>query len=202
MPLKLPAQLSALRKEERHPVVAGLIALATVAVALGLIAGLFAFVAAGVFGLGGDTEQAAQAADGQGGASLYLPTPKPTASDTGPLITLSSEPLADDSATASENPATETPAQEVKQITLQVGSSTVGSMERIDLSGAYTGGEGAVLQVQRREGGKWTDFPVTASVSGDTFSTYVQTGRTGKQEWRVIDTDSKLASNSVTVTID
>ena len=54
-------------------------------------------------------------------------------------------------------------------------------MEQIDLTGVYPGGEGAILQVQRFEGGKWEDFPVTASVSNETFSTYVQTSQTGRQ---------------------
>ena len=50
---------------------------------------------------------------------------------------------------------------------------------RIDLTGTYPTGEGAVLQVQRATGpgDSWVDFPVTVTVSGGQFSTYVQTGR-------------------------
>ena len=66
-------------------------------------------------------------------------------------------------------------------------------MGRIDLTGTYPTGEGAVLQVQRATGpgdDSWVDFPVTVTVSGGQFSTYVQTGRTGPNRFRVIDTDS------------
>lgn len=191
-------KLSGLRSEERHPVAAGLIALAAVAVALGLVAAVVAFVGAGVLGVGGGPQTAQAAGDG---VSLYLPTPSPTASRTGALITLSPDPTADAGASTSGDPATETPATKPPGITLSAGETTVGSMDRIDLSGVYTGGEGAVLQVQRREGGHWTDFPVTAGVSGEQFSTYVQTGHTGRQQWRVKDTDSGRSSNAVTVTV-
>ena len=63
-------------------------------------------------------------------------------------------------------------------------------MQQIDLTGTYQAGEGAILQVQRMENGAWSDFPVTMSVSGGTFATYVQTSRTGPNEFRVVDTDS------------
>ena len=74
-------------------------------------------------------------------------------------------------------------------------------MEQIDLTGVYPGGEGAILQVQRFEGGSWQDFPVTVSVSDGTFSTYVQTGQGGVNRFRVVDTDSGKPSNEVKVTI-
>jgi hypothetical protein len=55
--------------------------------------------------------------------------------------------------------------------------------------------------VQRFEGGKWEDFPVTASVSNETFSTYIQTSQAGVNRFRVVDTDSRKASNEVRVKI-
>ena len=74
-------------------------------------------------------------------------------------------------------------------------------MQQIDLTGSYPGGDGAIVQVQRRQGGTWVDFPVTASVSGGTFATYVQTGQTGVNRFRVIDSDSREVSNEVTVRV-
>ena len=74
-------------------------------------------------------------------------------------------------------------------------------MQQIDLTGTYQAGEGAILQVQRFEDGAWVDFPVTVSVSGGTFATYVLTGRTGPNQFRVVDTDSEAVSNEVTVTV-
>ena len=67
--------------------------------------------------------------------------------------------------------------------------------------GELRAGEGAILQVQRMESGAWSDFPVTMSVSGGTFATYVQTSRTGPNKFRVVDTDSDAVSNEVTVTV-
>ncbi|MFT4264292.1 MAG: hypothetical protein QM572_12975 [Nocardioides sp.] len=195
MPLKNQKSPSG---EERHPIVAGLVALASVAVVLGLLAGAFVFLATGVLGLGGGSDPDAQVADD--GASLYLPTPQATQSSDGPLITLSSVPT-ESSDSESSDLSTETPAQEATSISLSVGQTSVAAMERIDLTGVYTGGEGAVLQVQRFENDDWVDFPVTVGVSGEQFSTYVQTGRSGVQKWRVKDTDTGLTSNEVSVTV-
>ena len=78
---------------------------------------------------------------------------------------------------------------------------SVSPMQQIDLTGTYQAGEGAILQVQRLEDGSWSDFPVTASVSGGTFGTYVQTSRPGPNQFRVVDTDTQAVSNEVTVTV-
>jgi hypothetical protein len=137
--------------------------------------------------------------DPTGGDSLFLPRPKATRSGTGPLIT-----LAPGETAASDGPggpgATKTRKQE-REISLSAGQTSVASFQKIDLTGVYPLGEGAILQVQRLEGGKWTDFPVTISVVGGTFSSYVQTSHTGTNEFRVIDTDTETTSNSVTVKV-
>jgi hypothetical protein len=178
--------------DEKHPITAALIALIGVGLAIGLLLGVITLVVSRVAGLGGDDGSKASGA----GPSLYLPTPVPTDS-------ASDSPAEEPAAGASEpaRPAhTKTAAAE--QITLQAGASSVDPMERIDLSGVYTGGEGAVLQVQRKgSDGGWEDFPVTTAVAGETFSTYVQTGRSGVQHFRVRDSDAKLVSNVVSVTV-
>lgn len=188
--------------EEKHPVIAGLLALAGVAVVFGLAAGVIAIAASFAFGGGGDKNTSAT--PGNTGSSLYLPSPKPTKTATGPLITLA--PAPSESAAASAKPtATPTPTATKKPkeeaIALSTGQAQVSSMGRIDLLGVYPEGEGAVLQVQRKEAGKWVDFPVTVGVSGGQFSTYVETGRAGKQKWRVRDTESGKTSNAVAVTV-
>ncbi|MEZ5193444.1 MAG: hypothetical protein R2734_13715 [Nocardioides sp.] len=88
-----------------------------------------------------------------------------------------------------------------RPIQLSAGQRQVSPMQRIDLTGSYPGGDGAILQVERFENGSWTSFPVTASVTGDTFSTYVQTGRPGANKFRVTDTDTGKISNPVTVVV-
>ena len=96
---------------------------------------------------------------------------------------------------------TETEEAREDEITLSAGQTSVGGMENIDLTGVYPGGEGSVLQVQKFSGGGWQDFPVTAVVSNETFSTFVQTSFQGVNRFRVVDNDSGLASNEIKVTV-
>jgi len=184
-------------EREGHPVVFGLLALVGVAVVVGVVAGLVAIGGARVAGLDGS----APSGGGQEEASLFLPEPEQTQESDGPLITLAPgqrAPDKQDSEEPSEESSSATPEGE---ISLQVAQTTVTPMANIDLTGAYSGGEGAILQVQRFENGAWSDFPVTASVSDETFATYVQTGQTGPNRFRVVDTDTGTASNEVKVTI-
>jgi hypothetical protein len=181
---------------EGHPIVTGLVALVAVAVAVGLILGFVVLAGTRLIGLGDD--------DGGGGSSaersLYVPRPEKTPSGTGADIT-----LAPNGETPTATSTTTTPTKSAsprKQITLSAGATTVAPMERIDLTGVYPGGEGAILQVERFADGSWQDFgDVSASVSNETFATYIQTGVPGVNRFRVVDTDSGLESNEVRVTI-
>ncbi len=75
-------------------------------------------------------------------------------------------------------------------------------MAQIDLTGVYPRGEGSILQVQRFEAGSWEDFPASpVSVSNQTFSTFVQTGTSGLQRFRMLDTGTGETSNEVKVTV-
>jgi hypothetical protein len=87
------------------------------------------------------------------------------------------------------------------RITLFVAPQRVGAGERINFNGVYRDGEGATLQIQRRENGTWTDFPVTATVRGGSFSTWIETSRTGESQFRVFDPSLERGSNVVRVTI-
>jgi hypothetical protein len=180
-------------ERKQHPVIAGLVALVGVGLGIGLLAGGGTLVATRVLGLGAD----ATAVDSAGGQSMYLPKPeKTTPTDvpsSAPTLTAASEPT---------GPVRTTKSPETG-ISLQAAQTQVSPMARIDLTGSYPTGEGAVLQVQRATGpgDSWVDFPVTVTVSGGTFSTYVQTGRAGPNRFRVIDTDSEQASNEVTITV-
>ena len=173
--------------EKDRPVLAGLLALVGVAVAIGLLGGLAVMVGVKATGLDGTTT----ATDESASPSSFT-LPKPT--DTG-----SSAPVPEEEVEPSVGE--ETSEAPVEPISLSATQQSVSPMQQIDLTGTYQAGEGAVLQVQRFEGGAWTDFPVTASVSGGTFGTYVQTGNVGPNRFRVIDTDSEAISNEVTVTV-
>jgi len=188
-----PPPLEPAPERKQHPVVAGIVALLGVGLAIGLLAGGATLIGTKVMGLGEETT----ATDSTARQSMYLPKPQPTtaaASASQPTLSAAPEPT---------GPVLTTPTQDTG-ITLTSAQTTVGQMGRIDLSGTYTTGEGAVLQVQRATGpgdDSWVDFPVTVTVSGGQFSTYVQTGRTGPNRFRVIDTDSDAVSNDVTITI-
>jgi hypothetical protein len=184
---------------EEHPVAAGLIALVGVGLAVGLIIGIVALVATRVMGLGGENASAQTTSQ----ESLYLPRPEKTTGPSGPLITLAPGETQSPSGQQSQGQSSTSPkpAKAKKEISLSASQTSVEPMDQIDLTGVYPGGEGAILQVQRFTSGSWQDFPVTVSVSDETFATYVQTSQGGVNRFRVTDTDSGLTSNEVKVTI-
>jgi hypothetical protein len=177
-------------QSEDRPVLTGLVALVAVAAVVGLLFGLAALLGTKVLGLDDSVDASAEATSGSE-TSMYLPEPEPTQTTEG--------------APAPEVAPSETPAETgstpAEAISLSAGQLSVSPMQQIDLTGTYPQGEGAILQVQRFEGGSWSDFPVTVSVSNQTFSTYVQTSQAGVNKFRVIDTDSELTSNEVEVTV-
>ena len=174
---------------EKRPVLTGLVALVGVAVVIGLLGGLAVMVGVKTAGIGGTSS--ASAGD-EAPATFNLPRPTDTGTtEEAPAPEETVEPTQGE--TTSEAPA--------KAISLTTGQQSVSPMQQINLTGTYQAGEGAILQVQRFEDGAWVDFPVTVSVGGGTFATYVLTGRTGPNQFRVADTDSDVVSNEVTVTV-
>lgn len=178
---------------EGRPVLTGLAALVGVAVVVGLVLGGAALAGTQVLGLSGGSGSS----ETSSAESLYLPTPSETPQSTDPAITLAP---GEESDSPSASPSESESAGD-DEITLSAGQTEVGPMQNIDLTGVYPDGEGAILQVERQADGSWVEFPVTASVGGETFSTYVQTGQLGQNKFRVKDTDSGQVSNVVTVTV-
>ena len=180
-----------MNESEGHPVISGLAALAGVGLVVGLLISGGALAASSLLGLdGGDDDGTASSQQ-----SMYLPKPSATDPATGPQITL---------LPGQETPSATDPAASATPefaISLSAAQTEVGQMEEIYLTGVYPAGEGRVLQVQRLENGNWEDFPVDAVVSGETFSTYVQTAQTGVNRFRVRDTSSEQVSNEVRVKI-
>ena len=183
----------------RHPVLVGLLALVGVGLAVGLVLGGAALMASRMLGI---------AETGSGGVetsraeeSLYLPKPEKTKGPSGPLVTLLPDPSQPTATQSRRRGEPKSPEPTKERISLSAGQTEVSPMGQIDLSGIYPGGEGAILQVQRFTSGHWEDFPVTASVSNETFATYVQTGQLGQNRFRVVDTATGVASNEVRVTI-
>jgi hypothetical protein len=171
----------------------GLGALAVVSLLVGGIVGVLALGAARVTGLDGSS------ADGPvEQPSLYMPTGEPTTKPQSYPDPSYKPPSPSESASPDAEPS-KTPRS--RAITLQAFPSQVSPGERINLTGVYQRGEGATLQVQRFENGAWADFPVTVSVSGGVFSTYIITSRTGEARLRVYDKALQKGSNDVRVTI-
>lgn len=193
-----------------RPVLAGLLALTAVAVVVGLLAGVTMLTGAKILGLGGGGSGGT--GEASSGETLVLPEFEKTEGPDGPLITLDVDPTPTPSAGEGDDEDELTAAEREKErkkkeaerekITLTSGQASVSAMQRIDLTGTYPAGSGAILQVQRFEGGSWADFPVTVSVSNGTFGTYVMTGQSGETRFRMLDTDSGKVSNVVTVTIN
>jgi hypothetical protein len=178
-------------RSEDRPVLTGLVALVAVAAVVGLLFGLAALFGTKVLGLdGGSVDTSADPSAGSA-TTMYLPEPEPTET-TEPSTGVETEP--------GEAPSSSESAP-AEQISLSAGQLSVSPMQQIDLTGTYPQGEGAILQVQRFEGGSWSDFPVTVSVSNQTFATYVQTSQAGVNKFRVKDTDSDMTSNEVEVTV-
>lgn len=188
-----------------RPVLNGLVALLAVALGVGLILAVVALVGTKVLGLGGDDGDAA--GDSTARQSMYLPTPVETDEATGPLVTLHTEdpdePTDAESVVPEDEPTTELTSETAAagEISLQAVATAVASGERIYFSGVYPGGEGAILWVQRFENGDWADFPASVGVTNGTFSSYIFTGVSGVNRFRVIDRDSGTVSNEISVTV-
>jgi hypothetical protein len=170
----------------------GVGALAAVALLIGGVMSAFALGAAKVSGIDDSSGVKASASP-----SLVMPSGTPT-TDVDAVPAPSS---AAGSPSASSSPSATPRAKKPRPITLLARQASVGAGQRIDLTGVYPAAEGATLQVQRLEAGAWTDFPVTVSVQGGQFATYITTSRTGRTRFRVLDPASGKTSNVVRVTI-
>jgi hypothetical protein len=127
----------------------------------------------------------------------------------GNLSELNAQAAAPPAPSISAPPTETTPALSVR---LSAEESSVSANEQIDMTGQLEPAVGGVqLIVQRSHyGGDWAAFPdeddpVTVTTDDDgSFSTYVVTGRTGENQFRVVgEVDGQaLESEPVTVTID
>jgi hypothetical protein len=126
---------------------------------------------------------------GPGAADVQRITPLPT----------TALPVPSSSAGTTTDLPTVTPAS--GDLNLTAAPVFVKPMERINLTGTWPGHDNQSLLVQRLEDGKWADFGVQVNVNVGTFETYVMTGRSGDQRFRVFDPSTQTGSNDVTVTV-
>ncbi len=172
----------------------GLGVLVAVSLLIGAVISVVAVGAARVTGIGSGSGPAAE-------PTLYIPSGEPTTRPS-PYPAPTRRPSASPSPSPESSPSASPTHKKKprKRISLQGFPNQVSPGQRINLTGVYKGGEGATLQVQRYQNG-WADFPVTASVSGGIFNTYVMTGRTGKNRFRMLDKASGRHSNPVSISV-
>lgn len=169
-----------------------LAAMAGVALLVGVSVGVVVMAVAGFAGVGQQEEAAREAPQ-----SLYIPKYSPTGKLRDDLKLPSQPPSPSPRVNLGEKAAPPKP----KRITLFMAPQVVAPGERINVNGVYGEGEGVVLKIQRKQGGVWTEFPVTATVRGGIFETWIQTTRTGRSPFRVYDAGAGRGSNVVVVTV-
>jgi hypothetical protein len=175
------------RRERQQEVTAVVLKIVGVAIAVGLVIGIGAWVLVKAIGL--DSADSA----GPGVAQVGPRTPLPSSAL--PVPSGSDLPTPD-------NTGLVTPGESVSgDLYLSASPVMVKPSERINLTGRWPGHDNESLLVQRFENGQWADFGVQVGVHVGTFSTYVLTSRTGDQKFRVFDPETETASNEVTVTI-
>lgn len=194
-PPLLSTRAVAQSSDDRSPTAQLVARAVAVVVALAFLAG------AGWLGLqllldGGDTQ-----AD-----RTVLPTPDTT------TPTEAEEDESDEETPEPEDDPTTPEAEPEPGINLSADSTSVAASQRISLTGSVEPAvEGIELRVERRIGdGGWESFPdannpvTTRTQAGGNFSTWVQTGRQGDNEWRLVGTidGETVESNSVTVTVN
>ncbi len=87
------------------------------------------------------------------------------------------------------------------RIELSISPVRARPMERVNLTGSYKGADNVQLEVQRFESGRWSNFGVQATVRVGTYATYIMTGQTGENRFRVFDPATREGSNVIMVTI-
>lgn len=191
------------RPSERHPVVTGVVALVAVGLVVGLVLGGVAFAGARLAGLGGgDGAASSTETSTEGEDRLVLPRPEETKADPNPLITLAPTPGGRSSGGEPRDRDRKKDQEQEREIDLSKGQDSVPVFGQIDLTGVYPDGDGRVLQVERFEGGSWAEFNATVAVTNGSFSTFVQSGQTGPNRFRVVDSNDGTTSNAVTVTVN
>ncbi len=141
--------------------------------------------------------------------TVTSPDPVVTTAEDEPTPTQAAESTPDESAEDSEEEEEE---DQEPEISLTADPTSAAPSQRITLSGRIEPAvEGLELRVERRlDGGDWQSFPddpsqiTTQTRAGGEFSTWVQTGRQGENDWRLVGIidDEEIASEVATVTIN
>jgi hypothetical protein len=92
--------------------------------------------------------------------------------------------------------------RDTSSIQLEDLATSARPFEAVRIQGAYRGGAGTFLRLQRWEAGKWLDFPLpTKTDESGQFITQAEFGRPGRYWLRVLDPDSGVMSKPFVVVI-
>jgi non-ribosomal peptide synthetase-like protein len=106
------------------------------------------------------------------------------------------------SATAGAGPTTSSGSAAAKTIQVEAAADSAQPYQTVRIPGTYRGGADTLLRVQRWEGGKWLAFPLPMkSDQSGRFTIYVEFGRPGRYQLRVLDPDSGLTSKPFVLVI-
>ena len=100
------------------------------------------------------------------------------------------------SETTEPTPTEPSKTRDPREPTLVASPETASDMEQVTLSGRFPGmGAGVTLAVERKEGGTWASFGVpavtTTTDQGGTFSTWILTGQSGRNLFRLTTSDGE-----------
>jgi hypothetical protein len=130
-----------------------------------------------------------RAVDSTGIDDVHAPDNQPGISEPDPVDDFTATPSPSDKAdeTPTEPTKTHKPRPKPNEPTLNASPMQASTSEEVSLTGRFPGvGAGVYLQVERREGGVWTDFPVDMTTNqGGTYSTWIITGHTGPNLFRI-----------------
>jgi hypothetical protein len=142
-------------------------------------------------------------------APSALPATTATSATSGPPSSSAGSSQASDPRppTSTTTPASgdNTGSGSVDQETIQLENSANAAkpFQTVQIQGTYRGGADTTLRVQRLEEGQWQAFPLPAKTdkSGQ-FTAYVEFGRPGLYQLRVLDPDSDLTSKPSVLVVE
>jgi len=199
--------------EWRRRLAGALVAVVAVGLVIGGVLGAVAYSTAQVAGLVEEETQTPAAAAGEGDLGGHVsPEVSPSATPPAPAEVEQDKSGRDSAAggkkdardkRAAKHPRGKKDAARAgkRRPTLNASPRDVRRMGRIHLVGRYPGHGGARLAVQRLERGRWVRFPVSVTVRGGRFRTWVASGHRGVNRFRVVDTRTRRASDPVTVRV-
>jgi non-ribosomal peptide synthetase-like protein len=90
-----------------------------------------------------------------------------------------------------------------RAIQLETSTFSAKPFQTVRISGVYRGGADTLLQLQRREAGRWLAFPLPSKADrSGKFTAFVEFGQPGRYQLRVLDPTSGVTSNAFVLVIE